>query len=226
MRGVNKVILVGTVGREPEVRDVSSGRVANISLCTNEYRKDAQGQGKEEAEWHRVVLWGKLADVVANYVHTGTQLYIEGRNKTRDYVDKQGMKRYITEVWASDMQMLGGRSQSRNGDGGGYGGGQGYGDGGGGYGGYPASTPNGTPGVQGAYGNGGGYGGGQGYGAPQGGYPAGYGPQGGQQGQQQAQQAALEQVKADNAQLAQQYPQYAQGEQPINPGTDKDDIPF
>ncbi|MBQ9274311.1 MAG: single-stranded DNA-binding protein [Succinivibrio sp.] len=125
MRGVNKVIIVGTVGREPEVRDTSAGQVANLSVVTNEYRgssNSGQGEGggynnqnsqQDFAEWHRIVLWNRLAGVASQYVHTGTQVYIEGRLRTRNYVDKQGVKRYITEIHAFELQLLGGRSQNR-----------------------------------------------------------------------------------------------------------------
>ncbi len=113
MRGINKVILVGTVGDEPTLRRTQNGNtVANISMVTNEFRRSESGEPQEFAEWHRVVLWSRLAETAAQYVHKGSQLYIEGKLRTRSYMDKQNQKRYITEIVADDMQMLGGRPQS------------------------------------------------------------------------------------------------------------------
>lgn len=108
-RGVNKVILIGNLGDEPTVRTTSTGKsVATISMVTNEMRRNADtGEYIETAEWHHVVLWGKLADVAKQYLHKGSQIYIEGKLRTRSYTDKQNQKRYITEVVADDMQMLG-----------------------------------------------------------------------------------------------------------------------
>lgn len=108
-RGVNKVILIGNLGDEPTVRTTSTGKsVATISMVTNEMRRNADtGEYIETAEWHHVVLWGKLADVAKQYLNKGSQIYIEGKLRTRSYTDKQNQKRYITEVVADDMQMLG-----------------------------------------------------------------------------------------------------------------------
>lgn len=108
-RGVNKVILIGTLGDEPIVRTTSSGRtVAQLSLVTNEMRRNGEtGDYTEFAEWHRVVLWNKLADIAKQYLHKGSQVYVEGKLRTRSY-DKDGQKRYITEIVVDEMQMLGG----------------------------------------------------------------------------------------------------------------------
>jgi single-strand DNA-binding protein len=117
MRGVNKVILVGNLGRDPEIRYTRDGTaVANLSLATTETWNDANGQRQERTEWHRVVAWGKLAEIAKEYLGKGRQVYIEGRLQTRSWDDKEGNKRYTTEIKADQMVMLGGRG----GDGGGY----------------------------------------------------------------------------------------------------------
>lgn len=109
-RGINKVILIGNLGDEPTVRKTHNGNsVANISMVTNEMRRNENGEYAEFAEWHRVVLWGRLADVAAQYLHKGSQVYIEGKLRTRSYMDKQNQKRSITEIVADEMQMLGSR---------------------------------------------------------------------------------------------------------------------
>ncbi|MGB5599091.1 MAG: single-stranded DNA-binding protein [Thiothrix litoralis] len=109
-RGINKVILVGTVGKDPEMKYMPSGdAMANISVATNESWKDKNtGEKKEATEWHRVVFFRQLADIVGKYVRKGQQIYIEGSLKTRSW-EKDGQKHYSTEIVASDMQMLGGR---------------------------------------------------------------------------------------------------------------------
>ncbi len=108
-RGINKVILVGTVGKDPEMKYMPSGdAMANISVATNESWKDRNtGEKKESTEWHRVVFFRQLADIVGKYVRKGQQIYIEGSLKTRSW-EKDGQKHYSTEIIASDMQMLGG----------------------------------------------------------------------------------------------------------------------
>ena len=108
-RGVNKVILIGNLGDEPTVRTTNTGRsVASISMVTNESRRNAEtGEYTEFAEWHRVTMWGKLADIAKQYLHKGSQIYIEGKLRTRSYQDKDNQKRYITEIVADEMQMLG-----------------------------------------------------------------------------------------------------------------------
>jgi single-strand DNA-binding protein len=110
-RGVNKVILVGNLGADPETRALPSGTtVANIRVATSESWKDKQtGDLKEQTEWHNVAMFGRLAEICGEYLRKGSQVYIEGRLRTRKWQDKQGNDRYSTEVVASDMQMLGGR---------------------------------------------------------------------------------------------------------------------
>ncbi|HEX2668870.1 MAG TPA: single-stranded DNA-binding protein [Gammaproteobacteria bacterium] len=109
-RGVNKVILVATVGRDPEVKYMpSGGAVVNISAATNESWKDKQtGEKKERTEWHKLTFYNRLAEIVGEYVRKGQQIYIEGRLRTRDY-EKDGQKHYVTEIMVDEMQMLGGR---------------------------------------------------------------------------------------------------------------------
>lgn len=114
MSGVNKVILVGNLGRDPEIRHLESGKtVASFPLATSEKYKDPQGNSKEEVEWHSVVIWGKLAEIVEKYVKKGDMLYLEGKNKTRSW-EKDGVTRYTTEVVCNQMTMLGGGNQSQN----------------------------------------------------------------------------------------------------------------
>ena len=110
-RGVNKVILVGTLGRDPETRYMpSGGAVTNLNLATSEQWKDKQtGEKKESTEWHRVVLFNKLAEIGAEYLRKGQQVYIEGALRTRKWQNKEGHDQYTTEIVASEMQMLGGR---------------------------------------------------------------------------------------------------------------------
>jgi single-strand DNA-binding protein len=123
-RGINKVILIGNLGRDPEVRYTAGGSaVANLRIATTESWRDKQtGEKKESTEWHSVVLFGKTAEIAGEYLKKGRTVYIEGRLQTRKYQDKDGQERYSTEVVASDMQMLGG-GEGR-GEGGGFGGGR------------------------------------------------------------------------------------------------------
>ena len=110
MRGVNKVILVGNLGRDPEIRHTRSGTaVATLNLATSSSWNDQNGQRQERTEWHRVVAWSKLAEIAKEYLAKGRQVYIEGRLQTRSWDDKDGNKRYTTEVVADQMVMLGGR---------------------------------------------------------------------------------------------------------------------
>jgi single-strand DNA-binding protein len=105
---VNKVILIGNLGKDPEVRHTPSGAaVANFSIATNESWNNREGQREERTEWHRVVAFGKLADICGQYLKKGKQVYIEGRLQTRSWEDRDGNKRYTTEVVASNMTMLG-----------------------------------------------------------------------------------------------------------------------
>ena len=110
-RGVNKVIIVGNLGRDPETRAMPSGSsVCNLNIATSESWKDRQsGEQQERTEWHRVVMFNRLAEIAAEYLHKGSQVYIEGSLRTRKWQDKQGVERYTTEIVANEMQMLGGR---------------------------------------------------------------------------------------------------------------------
>ena len=114
---INKVILVGNVGIDPEVRTTESGvKVARVRLATSERYVDKQsGERKELTEWHTITLWRGLADVVDRYVHKGSQIYVEGRLRTREWVDKDQVKRYTTEILADNMQLLGSRSDNNGG---------------------------------------------------------------------------------------------------------------
>jgi single-strand DNA-binding protein len=113
-RGVNKVILVGNLGRDPEVRYMPSGNaVANVTLATTESWKDKQsGEKQERTEWHNVVFYSRLAEIAGEYLKKGSQVYVEGSLRTRKWQDKNGNDRYTTEIIASEMQMLGGRGGS------------------------------------------------------------------------------------------------------------------
>ncbi|MDM0019829.1 single-stranded DNA-binding protein [Variovorax saccharolyticus] len=147
MASVNKVILVGNLGRDPETRTFPSGdQVCNVTLATTDKWKDKQsGEMREATEWHRLVFNGRLAEIAAQYLRKGSQIYVEGQIRTRKYNDKDGVEKYATDIRVDQMQMLG----SRQGQGGPSGGGDddgGYsqGGGGGGGGGYsrpPAAAP-------------------------------------------------------------------------------------
>jgi single-strand DNA-binding protein len=148
--GVNKVILVGNLGADPDMRYTPSGQgVCELRVATSESWNDKNGQRQERTEWHRIVVWGKRAEVCSKYLSKGRQVFVEGRIQTRTYDDKDGNKRYITEIIASDVQFLGGGSRDSSGSGrsrggdegppppadsdfGGYGGGGGAPGGGGG----------------------------------------------------------------------------------------------
>jgi len=110
--GVNKVILVGNLGANPEVRSTQGGQmVANLRLATTERWTDKNGQKQEQTEWHRVVVWGRLAEIVSQYLTKGRQIYVEGRIRTRQWQDQQGQKRFTTEIVAQNIQMLGSRTE-------------------------------------------------------------------------------------------------------------------
>jgi single-strand DNA-binding protein len=135
-RGINKVILIGNLGADPETRYTPSGTaITNLRLATTESWKDRQtGEQQERTEWHRVVMFDRLAEIAAEYLRKGSQVYIEGQLQTRKWQDQQGQDRYTTEIRARDMQMLGGRpgagAPAAGGSQGGYsqgGGGQGGG---------------------------------------------------------------------------------------------------
>ena len=107
-KGVNKVIIVGNLGQDPEVRYMPNGNaVANISVATSESWKDQQGQVQERTEWHRVVMFKKTAEVAGQYLRKGSQVYIEGKLQTRKWQDQNGQDRYTTEIVSDNMQMLG-----------------------------------------------------------------------------------------------------------------------
>ncbi len=111
-RGVNKVILIGNLGRDPEVRYSPNGNaIANLTMATTEsWRDKATGEKQEKTEWHRVVFFGRLAEIVGEYLKKGSQIFVEGRLQTRKWQDKDGNDRYTTEIVATEMQMLGSRS--------------------------------------------------------------------------------------------------------------------
>ena len=136
-RGVNKVILLGNLGADPEKRETPNGvTVTNLRLATSEQWTDKNsGEKRENTEWHRVVMFGRLADIAAQYLSKGSQVYIEGKIQTRKWQDQSGNDRYSTEVVANEMQLIGGRGGSGGGGGGfdqdpGYSGGNAYGSGG------------------------------------------------------------------------------------------------
>lgn len=149
MSSVNKAIIVGRLGKDPEIRYMPNGdAVANVTVATSETWRDKQsGEKKETTEWHRVVFFRKLAEIASQYLKKGSQVYIEGKITTRKWQDKDGQERYTTEIVANEMTMLGGRNESS----GGGGGGGNYGGGGGGYDEYnqapatPAAAPRSAP---------------------------------------------------------------------------------
>jgi single-strand DNA-binding protein len=110
-RGVNKVILIGNLGQDPEIKYMPSGSaVTNVSIATTESFKDKEtGEQQERTEWHRIAMFGRLAEIAGEYLRKGSQVYIEGKLRTRKWQDKQGQDRYTTEIMADQMQMLGGR---------------------------------------------------------------------------------------------------------------------
>ena len=167
-RGINKVILVGNLGNDPEVRYSQSGSaLTTISVATSESWKDKDGNMQERTEWHRVKFFGRLAEIAGEYLKKGRQVYIEGRLRTEKYTDKAGVEKYSTDIIADEMQMLGGNPgmggegggeraerPARSAGGGGYGGGRGAGGAGGSGGGGYGNRGGGSGG-----GSGGGYGG-------------------------------------------------------------------
>ena len=166
--GVNKVILVGHLGADPDMRFTPSGQgVCELRLATSESWNDKNGQRQERTEWHRIVVWGKRAEVCSKYLAKGRQVFVEGRIQTRTYDDKDGNKRYITEIIANDVQFLGGGRDGAGAGAGGGGGGRGRSDDG---------PPPPSEGDFAGYGGGGGSGGGGGYGGgSSGGGGGGYG---------------------------------------------------
>ena len=108
-RSLNKVMLLGNLAAEPEYKILNSNTaVATVSMATNESYKDAQGNTQDKTEWHKLVFWSKLADVVHQYLHKGSQVYVEGKLRTRDYTDQNGQKKYVTEIQVTELIMLGG----------------------------------------------------------------------------------------------------------------------
>lgn len=158
-RGINKVILVGNLGDDPETKYTQGGMaVTKARLATTSVRKDRDGNTQERTEWHRVTFFGKLGEIAGEYLRKGSQVYVEGSIRYDKYTGNDGVERYFTDIIADEMQMLGGRSEggggserparaprSEGGGGGGYGGGQrgggGYGGGGGGQRQAPANNP-------------------------------------------------------------------------------------
>ncbi|QNF33316.1 single-stranded DNA-binding protein [Adhaeribacter swui] len=117
MASVNKVILVGNLGKDPEVRHLEGGvAVARFPIATSETFKDKNGEKQERTEWHNIVVWRGLADVAEKYLKKGQSVYIEGKIRTSNYQDKEGIQRYSTEIVADNMTMLGGRSDAGNGN--------------------------------------------------------------------------------------------------------------
>lgn len=115
MAGVNKVILVGNLGKDPEVRHLENGAaVANFSIATTESYKDKNGNRQDQTEWHNIVLWRGLAQIAEKYLRKGSQIYVEGKLRTRNWQDKDGNTRYTTEIVGDNMTMLGGRNNSTN----------------------------------------------------------------------------------------------------------------
>jgi single-strand DNA-binding protein len=111
MASLNKVMLIGNLGRDPEIRYMPSGdAMANLNLATTDTWKDKTGEKQERTEWHRIVMFGKQAEIAGEYLKKGSQVYIEGRLQTRKWTDKSNVERYTTEIVADRMQMLGGRS--------------------------------------------------------------------------------------------------------------------
>ena len=113
MTGVNKVILIGNLGKDPEIRHLDNGRaVANFSLATSENYKNREGEKVTTTEWHNIVLWTPLAEIAEKYLNKGNQIYLEGKLTNRSYEDKEGNRKYITEVVGQNLTMLGGRASA------------------------------------------------------------------------------------------------------------------
>lgn len=117
MASVNHVFILGNVGNDPKVSDIGDNRrAAQFSVATNERRKDSAGQPVDVTEWHNIVALGSLADIASKYIRKGSQVAVEGKLRTRDWTDKAGVKRYTTEIVASNIQLLGGRRDGQQGD--------------------------------------------------------------------------------------------------------------
>lgn len=205
-KGINKVILVGHLGQDPEVRYTQSGSaIANVSIATTESWTDKQsGQRQDRTEWHRVVFFNRLGEIVGEYLRKGSQIYVEGALRTRKWQDQGGQDRYTTEIVASEMQMLGGRGDNA---------------GGGNYNNQPAAQPN--------------YGGGQQNGSSNYSQPAaqpnyGAGNGGGNSGGQQAHAQPQNKPQPSHAPAPQNTPSQARPAPAPTPNMDSfdDDIPF
>ena len=121
MAGLNKVLLIGHLGRDPEMRYMPDGTAnATLNLATSESYKDREGNRQERTEWHRVVLWGRMAEIAGEYLRKGSQAYIEGRLRTRKWTDKEGQERYTTEITGDRLQLIGGRREGGDDDHGGH----------------------------------------------------------------------------------------------------------
>ena len=118
---LNKVMLIGKAGGDPEIRDANGAKVASFNVATTEHFKDRNGENKEQTEWHRIIAWRHLAEFAESHIKKGTQLFVEGKIRTRKWSDKQGVERYTTEVYADSLQVLGRKRGGNNpNDGGGY----------------------------------------------------------------------------------------------------------
>jgi single-strand DNA-binding protein len=196
-RGINKVIIVGNLGADPETRYTGSGTaITSLRIATSEAWTDkSSGEKQERTEWHRVKLFGKLAEIAGEYLKKGRQVYIEGSLRTDKYTDKDGVERYSTDIIGNEMQMLGGNAGGEGGGGGGFGGG---------------ARPQQARAAGGGGGGGGNYGGGGAGGQQRGGGNYGGGSRGGDD---------YGQPRGGNAPPQRSAP-------PVNEGFDDDDIPF
>jgi len=113
-RGVNKVILIGNLGKDPEVQNFETGKKASFSLATTEVQRDREGNEIQHTEWHNVVMWRGLADIAETYLKKGSQVYVEGRLRSRSFDGKDGVKRFVTEVQVDNLVLLGGRKEQSN----------------------------------------------------------------------------------------------------------------
>ena len=109
---LNKVMLIGRVGQDPQVRQVGDNKVASFTLATSEKYRDRNGEVKEQTEWHNIVIWGKMAETAEKYVTKGLQLYVEGKIKTEKYAAKDGTEKFITRIMANSIQLLGGKKEN------------------------------------------------------------------------------------------------------------------
>lgn len=113
-RGVNKVILVGNLGKDPEVQNFETGKKASFSIATTEIQRDREGNEIQHTEWHNLVMWRGLADIAENYLRKGSQVYVEGKLRSRSFDAKDGTKRFITEIQVDNLVLLGGRKEGGN----------------------------------------------------------------------------------------------------------------